>query len=104
MAVIRPLPSPSAAPKLDVSLLPPSLEELFISHNATVTCVVSNVETPGGVSISWKRSSGAGLDVSQTEDRQADGSYTVRSFLRVCVEEWNGGETFECAVGWMGTR
>lgn len=85
-------------PQLQVSLLPPTLEELLVSHNATVTCVVSNAAAADGVSVSWSRSSGGGLDVSQTEDRQADGRYTVRSFLRVCAEEWNGGETFGCSV------
>ncbi|MCH1928472.1 hypothetical protein L6232_27130, partial [Shewanella sp. C31] len=60
--------------------------------------MVSNAAAADGVSVSWSRSSGGGLDVSQTEDRQADGRYTVRSFLRVCAEEWNGGETFGCSV------
>ncbi|CAM4552166.1 unnamed protein product [Lepidochelys kempii] len=56
---------------LEVSLLPPSLEDLYIGQNATISC----------------------LPVLQE-----DGTYSATSILRVCVEEWQAGEEFTCTV------
>ncbi|CAM4551912.1 unnamed protein product, partial [Lepidochelys kempii] len=56
---------------LEVFLLPPSLEDLYIGQNATISC----------------------LPVLQE-----NGTYSATSILRVCVEEWQAGEEFTCTV------
>ncbi|CAM4552206.1 unnamed protein product [Lepidochelys kempii] len=56
---------------LEVSLLPPSLEKLYIGQNATISCLAV---------------------------LQEDGTYSATSILRVCVEEWQAGEEFTCTV------
>uniref|UniRef100_A0A8C3IR30 Ig-like domain-containing protein n=1 Tax=Chrysemys picta bellii TaxID=8478 RepID=A0A8C3IR30_CHRPI len=82
-----------------VSLLPPSLEDLYIVQNATISCLVSGMETPGSLEVSWSRGSGGLLAVVTREPvLQEDGTYSVTSILRVCVEEWQAGEEFTCTV------
>ncbi|TFJ97339.1 autism susceptibility protein 2 [Platysternon megacephalum] len=84
---------------LEVSLLPPSLEDLYIAQNATMTCLVSGMETPGSLEVSWNRGSGGPLAVVSREPvLQEDGTYSATSILRVCVEEWQDGEEFTCTV------
>ncbi|CAM5100681.1 unnamed protein product [Natator depressus] len=84
---------------LEVSLLPPSLEDLYIGQNATISCLVSGMETPGSLEVSWKRGSGGPLAVVSREPvLQEDGTYSATSILRVCVEEWQAGEEVTCTV------
>uniref|UniRef100_A0A8C3ITE0 Ig-like domain-containing protein n=1 Tax=Chrysemys picta bellii TaxID=8478 RepID=A0A8C3ITE0_CHRPI len=82
-----------------VSLLPPSLEDLYIVQNATINCLVSGMETPGSLEVSWSRASEGPLAVVSREPvLQEDGTYSATSILRVCVEEWQSGEEFTCTV------
>uniref|UniRef100_A0A8C8S943 Ig-like domain-containing protein n=1 Tax=Pelusios castaneus TaxID=367368 RepID=A0A8C8S943_9SAUR len=101
------LPSPKLTEKtsqgtesprlLSVFILPPSLEDLYIVRNATITCAVSGMETPGSLEVSWTRASGRPLDVVSREPAlQDNGTYSTTSILRVCVEEWQVGEEFTC--------
>uniref|UniRef100_A0A8C8S8K9 Ig-like domain-containing protein n=1 Tax=Pelusios castaneus TaxID=367368 RepID=A0A8C8S8K9_9SAUR len=84
---------------LEVFILPPSLEDLYIVRNATITCAVSGMETPGSLEVSWTRASGRPLDVVSREPAlQDNGTYSTTSILRVCVEEWQVGEEFTCIV------
>uniref|UniRef100_K7GDI7 Ig-like domain-containing protein n=1 Tax=Pelodiscus sinensis TaxID=13735 RepID=K7GDI7_PELSI len=82
-----------------VFLLPPSLEDLYIAQNATITCVVNGMETPSSLEISWSRSNGGPLMVNSREPvPHPNGTYSAASVLRVCVEEWQSGEEFICTV------
>uniref|UniRef100_A0A8D0G3R6 Ig-like domain-containing protein n=1 Tax=Sphenodon punctatus TaxID=8508 RepID=A0A8D0G3R6_SPHPU len=82
-----------------VFLLPPSLEELYVAQMATVTCLVTGMESPDGLNITWSRERGDQLEVVTREPVfQANGSYTAVSTLKICVEEWKAGETFKCLV------
>ncbi|NWZ28413.1 IGHA2 protein, partial [Asarcornis scutulata] len=92
-----PPPHPGPRPKLEVSILPPSLEDLYLSQNASITCVATNA--PQDLKFSWSRSAGTALDVSSGEpEKQENGLYRLTSVLKVCAEEWNSGETFTCSV------
>uniref|UniRef100_A0A8C0IST0 Ig-like domain-containing protein n=1 Tax=Chelonoidis abingdonii TaxID=106734 RepID=A0A8C0IST0_CHEAB len=84
---------------LEVSLLPPSLKDLYIVQNTTISSLVSGMETPGSLEVSWNRGSGGPLAVvSRDPVLQEDGTYSVTSILQVCVEEWQAGEKFTCTV------
>uniref|UniRef100_A0A8C3BVK6 Ig-like domain-containing protein n=1 Tax=Cairina moschata TaxID=8855 RepID=A0A8C3BVK6_CAIMO len=84
-------------PELDVAILPPSLEDLYIGQNASITCVATNA--PQDLRFSWSRSVGTGLEASSGEpEKQENGLYRLTSVLKVCAEEWNSGETFTCSV------
>uniref|UniRef100_A0A8B9P7U3 Ig-like domain-containing protein n=1 Tax=Apteryx owenii TaxID=8824 RepID=A0A8B9P7U3_APTOW len=86
-------------PLMVVELQPPSLEDLFLSQNASITCVASNVKVPGDVTFSWKRQKAGTLDVVPGQPtRQDNGLYRLTSVLKVCADEWNSGETFTCTV------
>ncbi|XP_014432844.2 uncharacterized protein LOC102456558 [Pelodiscus sinensis] len=86
-------------PPPKVFLLPPSLEDLYIAQNATITCVVNGMETPSSLEISWSRSNGGPLMVNSREPvPHPNGTYSAASVLRVCVEEWQSGEEFICTV------
>uniref|UniRef100_A0A8B9R0J4 Ig-like domain-containing protein n=1 Tax=Anas platyrhynchos TaxID=8839 RepID=A0A8B9R0J4_ANAPL len=77
----------SPGPKLEVTLLPPSLEDLYISQNAS------------DLKFSWSRSEGTALDVVTGEpQKQENGLYRLTSVLKICAEEWNSGESFTCGV------
>uniref|UniRef100_A0A8C0QRP1 Ig-like domain-containing protein n=1 Tax=Chelonoidis abingdonii TaxID=106734 RepID=A0A8C0QRP1_CHEAB len=84
---------------LEVSLLPPSLDDLYIAQNATISCLVSGMETPHSLEVSWNRGSwGPLVVVSRDPVLQEDGTCNATSILRVCVEEWQAGEEFTCTV------
>uniref|UniRef100_A0A8C3BWM8 Ig-like domain-containing protein n=1 Tax=Cairina moschata TaxID=8855 RepID=A0A8C3BWM8_CAIMO len=94
-------PHPGPEPELDVAILPPSLEDLYIGQNASITCVATNA--PQDLRFSWSRSVGTGLEASSGEpEKQENGLYRLTSVLKVCAEEWNSGETFTCSKGLLG--
>ncbi|KYO29708.1 hypothetical protein Y1Q_0005955 [Alligator mississippiensis] len=84
---------------VEVFLYPPSLEDIFVAHNTTITCLVTNLETPSNLEISWSRGSKGTLDVVTGKPvQQQNSTYSVTSILRVCAEEWKSGEQFTCTV------
>ncbi|XP_075768024.1 uncharacterized protein LOC102455821 [Pelodiscus sinensis] len=84
---------------VEVFLLPPSLEDLYIAHTASITCLVSGMETHDTPEFSWTWKSGEPLnDVSRVSELQENGTYSATSVLQVCVEEWQSGEEFTCTV------
>ncbi|KYO29703.1 hypothetical protein Y1Q_0005951 [Alligator mississippiensis] len=86
-------------PPVEVLLLPPSLEDLYIAHNTTITCLVTNLGSTSSPEITWSRGSGNAKDVVTGKPvQQKNGTYSVTSILRVCAEEWKSGEKFTCTV------
>uniref|UniRef100_A0A8C4J0F4 Ig-like domain-containing protein n=1 Tax=Dromaius novaehollandiae TaxID=8790 RepID=A0A8C4J0F4_DRONO len=84
---------------LEVALENPSLDALYLSQEANLTCVAANVKTPSGISFSWQRQKATPLDVVHGEAvKQDNGLYRVTSAAKVCAEDWNSGETFSCTV------
>uniref|UniRef100_A0A8C4J0K4 Ig-like domain-containing protein n=1 Tax=Dromaius novaehollandiae TaxID=8790 RepID=A0A8C4J0K4_DRONO len=82
-----------------VALENPSLDALYLSQEANLTCVAANVKTPSGISFSWQRQKATPLDVVHGEAvKQDNGLYRVTSAAKVCAEDWNSGETFSCTV------
>uniref|UniRef100_K7GDM8 Ig-like domain-containing protein n=1 Tax=Pelodiscus sinensis TaxID=13735 RepID=K7GDM8_PELSI len=83
----------------EVFLVPPSLEDLYIAQNATITCLVSDLETPSRPNISCSRRNGDTLTLESTEPvPHPNGTYSATSTLRVSVEEWQAGEEFTFTV------
>uniref|UniRef100_A0A8C0H526 Ig-like domain-containing protein n=1 Tax=Chelonoidis abingdonii TaxID=106734 RepID=A0A8C0H526_CHEAB len=94
--------TPAVLGSLDptIYLTKPSYEDdLYIVQNTTISSLVSGMETPGSLEVSWNRGSGGPLAVvSRDPVLQEDGTYSVTSILQVCVEEWQAGEKFTCTV------
>ncbi|TRZ07760.1 hypothetical protein HGM15179_019358 [Zosterops borbonicus] len=87
-------PSPS------VQILPPSLQDLYLSSSPNLTCVASNLKSPRP-KFTWSRSGGGALGVATSgpAHRLPNGQYEVRNYLAICAEDWNSGEEFTCRVG-----
>ncbi|OPJ74313.1 hypothetical protein AV530_010978 [Patagioenas fasciata monilis] len=86
-------------PTVEVTLFPPALEDLYITGNASVTCVATNVKSPDEVKFTWRRDQGDALDVTSLPTEQlTNGLYRLTSVLKICAEEWNSGEKFTCDV------
>uniref|UniRef100_A0A8D0KXV5 Ig-like domain-containing protein n=1 Tax=Strix occidentalis caurina TaxID=311401 RepID=A0A8D0KXV5_STROC len=82
-----------------VTMVPPSLEDLFLSQNATVACVATNLKSFQDVKFSWSRSGGQTLEVATGPvEELPNGLYRLSSLLKICADEWNSGETFTCTV------
>jgi len=93
-------PPPGSKPEVEVTLLPPSLEDLYLNQNSSVTCVVTNLKSYQDVRFSWSRDDGAAaLEVTPgAPEKLANGLYRLTSSLKVCADEWNSGEKFSVAV------
>uniref|UniRef100_A0A8C0ECF9 Ig-like domain-containing protein n=1 Tax=Bubo bubo TaxID=30461 RepID=A0A8C0ECF9_BUBBB len=80
-------------------MVPPSLEDLFLSQNATVACVATNLKSSKDVKFSWSRGGGQALEVATGPvEELPNGLYRLSSLLKICADEWNSGETFTCTV------
>uniref|UniRef100_A0A8C3R204 Ig-like domain-containing protein n=1 Tax=Cyanoderma ruficeps TaxID=181631 RepID=A0A8C3R204_9PASS len=93
-------PSPYARPSPSVTVLPPSLQDLYLSEHPNLTCVASNLKSPDP-KFTWSRSSGAavGVATSGPARRLPNGQWEVSSVLGICAEDWNSGDVFTCRVG-----
>ncbi|NWI29386.1 IGHA1 protein, partial [Sula dactylatra] len=95
----RPQPQPDCKPMVTVTILPPSLEDLYLIHNGSITCVATNLKSATGTNFSWRRDQGKPLDVVPGKpEKLQNGLYRLTSTLKICAEEWNSGETFTCTV------
>lgn len=84
---------------MEVTILPPSLEDLYLSQNASITCVATNLKSYEDVKFSWSRDQGNALDVtSGPAEKLENGLYRLTSTLKICADEWNSGEKFTCTV------
>uniref|UniRef100_A0A8C0U5R7 Ig-like domain-containing protein n=1 Tax=Cyanistes caeruleus TaxID=156563 RepID=A0A8C0U5R7_CYACU len=90
---------PASRPSPSISLLPPSLLDLYLSTTPNITCVATNLKSPEP-KFTWSRSSGGALGVATSDPAQKlpNGFYEVQSHLGICAEDWNSGDTFTCTV------
>uniref|UniRef100_A0A8C3JBS3 Ig-like domain-containing protein n=1 Tax=Calidris pygmaea TaxID=425635 RepID=A0A8C3JBS3_9CHAR len=95
----NPTPPSPDKPAVTITLLPPSLEDLYLNQNGSVTCVATNLKDPEDVKFVWQRDQGEVSDVTRGTPQQLEnGLYRLTSTLKICAEEWNSGETFSCTV------
>ncbi|KFQ46330.1 Ig alpha-1 chain C region, partial [Nestor notabilis] len=86
-------------PQVEATIVPPSLEDLYLKQNASISCVVSNLKSTQDVKFSWSRDKGSALDATTgPAEKLANGFYRLSSSLKICAEEWNSGERFSCSV------
>uniref|UniRef100_A0A672UMQ7 Ig-like domain-containing protein n=1 Tax=Strigops habroptila TaxID=2489341 RepID=A0A672UMQ7_STRHB len=79
-------------PEVEVVILPPALEDLYLKQNSTITCVVLNLKSTEDVAFSWSRDKGSPLDVTTGEvEKLPNGLNGLSSSLKICAEEWNSG-------------
>uniref|UniRef100_A0A8C3MFM2 Uncharacterized protein n=1 Tax=Geospiza parvula TaxID=87175 RepID=A0A8C3MFM2_GEOPR len=92
--------APVATPS--VTVLPPSLHDLYLSTQPNLTCVATNLPSPDGVEFTWSRTGGGASPVGGATSGPArklpNGLYELRNVLGICAEDWNSGDEFTCAV------
>lgn len=82
-----------------VVILPPSPKDLLLSNDAKVTCIVEKLTSTDSIEIKWRREDGKRLQTFRPDpDQGFDGTYTVKSVLRINVADWKTGKKFTCTV------
>nr|AAN33012.1 immunoglobulin A heavy chain [Tachyglossus aculeatus] len=90
---------PDPCPTVSVSLLPPSLDSLFLDKGANLTCELTGVANVQGANFSWSAPpSVTAKPVRGPAVRDGQGKYTITSTLEVCTDEWMQGHSFSCTV------
>uniref|UniRef100_A0A8C0X086 Ig-like domain-containing protein n=1 Tax=Castor canadensis TaxID=51338 RepID=A0A8C0X086_CASCN len=93
--VPEPLPCPKCHPSL--SLQRPSLEDLLLGSDASLTCTLRGLKKPEGATFTWQPSGGKDA-IQKHPEPDSCGCFSVSSVLPGCAEPWNSGETFTCTV------
>uniref|UniRef100_A0A8V5GEY8 Ig-like domain-containing protein n=1 Tax=Melopsittacus undulatus TaxID=13146 RepID=A0A8V5GEY8_MELUD len=85
--------------EVEASILPPSLADLYVHQNSSITCMVSNLPSHKDVGFTWSRDQGTPLDVvAGPIEELPNGLYRMSSSIRICADEWNSGERFSCSI------
>uniref|UniRef100_A0A8C9A6N1 Immunoglobulin heavy constant epsilon n=1 Tax=Prolemur simus TaxID=1328070 RepID=A0A8C9A6N1_PROSS len=80
-------------------LTPPSPLELYVQKSSKITCLVVDLASKEGVSLTWARDSRKPVTPGPPVFReQYNGTVTVTSTLPVEASDWVKGETYECRV------
>uniref|UniRef100_A0A8C0H2F2 Ig-like domain-containing protein n=1 Tax=Chelonoidis abingdonii TaxID=106734 RepID=A0A8C0H2F2_CHEAB len=94
---------------LEVSLLPPSLKDLYIVQNTTITtitCLASGFQ-PRDILVTWTQQDRsvpleAYTNVGPVREAGKEERYFIYSKLSVLASEWERGDTYACVVGHEG--
>uniref|UniRef100_A0A452QNY5 Ig-like domain-containing protein n=1 Tax=Ursus americanus TaxID=9643 RepID=A0A452QNY5_URSAM len=80
-------------------LTPPSPLDLYVHKSPKITCLVVDLASTEGMSLTWSRESGEPVHPGKPEERaQFNGTISVTSTLPVDTEDWIEGETYHCTV------
>uniref|UniRef100_A0A8C5VC72 Ig-like domain-containing protein n=1 Tax=Microcebus murinus TaxID=30608 RepID=A0A8C5VC72_MICMU len=80
-------------------LSPPSPLELYVQKSAKITCLVVDLASKEGLSLTWSRDSRKPVTPGSPDVRkQYNGTFTAMSTLPVEASDWVKGETYECRV------
>ncbi|XP_073523431.1 uncharacterized protein [Phyllobates terribilis] len=91
---------------IDVFVVKPSIEDLYVHKTARITCVASNLkDTNENYSFEWSFPGGSNLNI-QTEDSQLhnNGTYSVSSVLTVSPDVWLQETEFTCVFRHNGLQ
>ncbi|OCU01283.1 hypothetical protein XELAEV_18007073mg [Xenopus laevis] len=84
-------------PKVDV--LPPSPKDLLVTKEAKVYCVISRMASTDDLTVQWSRSDGKkALAFDSAPEKAYDGTFTVKSTLKISPGDWENKKQFNCKV------
>nr|AAH97629.1 LOC398774 protein [Xenopus laevis] len=84
-------------PKVDV--LPPSPKDLLVTKEAKVYCVISRMTSTDDLTVQWSRSDGKkALAFDSAPEKAYDGTFTVKSTLKISPGDWENKKQFNCKV------
>lgn len=87
-----------------VYMLSPSLEELNLREQVTLTCLIKDFN-PGDFFVRWLQNEQAVSESAYftskaiAESKVQSGEYFAYSMLNVNEQEWSAGDSFTCVVG-----
>uniref|UniRef100_A0A673SWB6 Ig-like domain-containing protein n=1 Tax=Suricata suricatta TaxID=37032 RepID=A0A673SWB6_SURSU len=80
-------------------LSPPSPLDLYVHKSPKITCLVVDLASIEGMTLSWARESGLPVHPDPMVNKtQYNGTITVTSTLPVDATDWVEGETYQCKV------
>nr|CAA73702.1 immunoglobulin heavy chain [Acipenser baerii] len=80
-----------------VGISPPSVEEIFLRKEATLTCKATGLVSEDHLEIKWA-SETKEFETGTPEIISVNGYFTAVSKLKVTLEEWARGDKFFCTV------
>ncbi|MGH0148492.1 UNVERIFIED_CONTAM: hypothetical protein FKN15_039134 [Acipenser sinensis] len=80
-----------------VGISPPSVEEIFLRKEATLTCKATGLVSKDHLEIKWA-SETKEFETGTPEISSANGYFTAVSKLKVTFDEWARGDKFFCTV------
>ncbi|KFO35296.1 Ig alpha chain C region [Fukomys damarensis] len=80
-----------------LSLQRPSLEDLLLGSNASLTCTLSGLRSNEAASFTWDPT-GEETPTQKPAEYDHHGCFRASSVLPVCAESWNSGQTFTCTA------
>uniref|UniRef100_M3Y994 Ig-like domain-containing protein n=1 Tax=Mustela putorius furo TaxID=9669 RepID=M3Y994_MUSPF len=80
-------------------LSPPSPLDLYVHKSPKITCLVVDLASTEGMSLTWSRESGEPVHPDGLkEETQFNGTVSVTSTLPVDTQDWVEGEAYHCTV------
>ncbi|KAK1152869.1 hypothetical protein AOXY_G30564 [Acipenser oxyrinchus oxyrinchus] len=96
-SVIRTINSTNCPGNVHVAISPPSVEEIFIRKEATLTCKATGLVSEDHLEIKWA-SETKEFETGTPEISSVSGYFTAVSKLKVTFDEWARGDKFFCTV------
>ncbi|PIO23817.1 hypothetical protein AB205_0214770 [Aquarana catesbeiana] len=89
---------------IEVIMVPPTIEDLYIQKYAPIACTAYNLKQPTGSAFLFSYTGAPVKVISQTEDPQLNlnGTYSVTSILTVTPETWQSNTEFTCIFSFPG--
>ncbi|KAG8596250.1 hypothetical protein GDO81_001787 [Engystomops pustulosus] len=90
---------PPSSGVIQVTVVPPSYETIYLDKKAKLTCIISNMVTEDGLEVSWyERETRTKIkDIVVENAVWQSGVYSVKAIATVCADDWLKN-TFECVV------
>lgn len=83
---------------MDIQIVPPSPEAMFILKTAELVCEVTE-KVPGLVSVTWHDGQKDGkIIVGTPGESRRDGKRIVTNAIDILYEDWSKGAKFTCVV------
>ncbi|CAI5791330.1 Y heavy chain constant region [Podarcis lilfordi] len=86
---------------INVHIIPPTPQDLYVNNDPKLTCVVENLENADGLKVTWSRADSGPVSPELLEVKEErNGRFTATSSLPVTT--WLQGEKFTCNVEYPG--
>nr|KAF6273897.1 immunoglobulin heavy constant mu [Pipistrellus kuhlii] len=82
-----------------VFTIPPTFASIFLTKEATLSCLVTDLATYDSLHISWTRQNGEDVKTHiNISESHPNATFSAMGKATVCVDDWERGEEFTCTV------